>query len=167
MTISLIPHKRSANPVPHSLEIAILFKDFIHYWMGWQVHLDEDPGVISDGKEWQIAIRGPFQATLAVRCNVPLMGALWENQLAFGRDFPTAESALREMAVLFATHLIRTFWKDRFMELEPLIARPTVSREKPSSFQCHTYCSFLLNGEPLELRFWMDPGQTRIHEAAS
>ncbi|HVZ79541.1 MAG TPA: hypothetical protein VHE12_01925 [bacterium] len=144
---------------PHSLELSILFKDFLSYWAGWPVHLDEEGRVAGsrDWKEWQVSFHGSLQGMLTLKTTRRLVGALWEAQSFKGRDFPDAESAFRELAALYATYLAQSLWKDRFLGLDPLMARPVGTVERPSPFQCHTYSRLWMKGEPLEIRCWLDP----------
>lgn len=162
MTISATIVKSTQKTVrlPHSLDLSILFKDFILYWAGWRINLDEDEPYLGTlpTKEWQVSLQGSVRGTLTFRTTDRLLKALWEDQGFKGMDFPDADATLREMAALFATHMVRTFWKGRFLGLTPLMARPAEHGKRPSPFQCHTYCRLWLNGEPLEIRLWLEPG---------
>jgi hypothetical protein len=152
------PNQKNVR-LPHSLDLSILFKDFILYWAGWRINLDEDEPFLGPlpTKEWQVSLHGSVRGVLTFRTTDRLLKTLWEDQSFKGRDFPDAETTFREMAALFTTHMVRTFWKGAFLGLNPLMARPLETGKRPSSFQCHTYSRLSLNGEPLEIRFWSDP----------
>jgi hypothetical protein len=168
-SLSLAPAAPKRPRAPHSLDLAILFKDFIVYWAGWRISLeDEEPlGRKFTWKEWQIALRGSVQGTLTFRTTDAFLRTLWDTQALQGRDFPSAESSFREMAALYATHMVRSLWQGHFLGLDPLMARPLEASARPSPSQCHTYCRLWMNGEPLEIRFWSEPGVRPIEGGLS
>lgn len=159
-SFTLVPAKPKHPRVPHSLDLLILFKDFILYWAGWRISLeDEGPlGRKFAWKEWQVTLRGSVQGVLTFRTTDAFLNTLRDTQALQGRDFMDAESSFREMAALYATHMVRSLWQGHFLGLDPLMARPMAASARPSSSQCHTYCRLWVNQEPLEIRFWSEPG---------
>ena len=159
-SLSLAPTAPKPPRAPHILDLLILFKDFILYWAGWRISLeDEEPlGRKFIWKEWQVTLGGSVQGILTFRTTDAFLRTLRDTQALQGRDFLDAESSFREMAALYATHMGRSLWQGHFLGLGPLMARPIAASVRPSPSQCHTYCRLWMNGEPLEIRFWSEPG---------
>lgn len=159
---------RKAFPtIPHTLELSTLFSDFLSYWSGLESRFLEGSPAQGPADPVELIVRwnGSVNGALVLRASKTLLRKLTMALGEKGQDFHEPMAAFREMATLYATYLAHSLWVDEFFELGPILSRPSSPRDWPSRTQCHAYSALSVDGDLLEIRFWLDPQEIPVAQA--
>ncbi|GEM_PF-2194872 len=152
--------------LPHSLELTVLFREFVQYWTGFRTKIP-DLGVrpsLADPVEYATRWNGSVKGTLVLRSSNRLLeklAAFFQDQ---GASVPSKNALFQEMATLYSIFLVHYAWMDELFELGPILARPSRPALWPPD-QPHAFCAVEVEGEPVEIRLWLDgPRQSRKND---
>ena len=142
-------------PFPHSLELTVLFREFVHYWTGLATAIPESKTrqTLVDPVEYAARWTGSIKGTLVLRASPGFPEKL--AQVFEEKGVNTGgNSLLQEMTALYSIFLVHYTWVDELFELGPILARPSNSSLWPSS-EPHSFCAVEVEGEPVEIRLWI------------
>lgn len=157
--VTLPDSPRGPEPalVPHPVELAALFQQFVRYWSGSECKYR--PGNSSRHLEkpaelyvhWAGSIRGILLLRVP-RVFLEELGDCWSLQKL---NFPSLEELFREMGVLFSVYLMHSLWVDEFFEMGPIITRPSRMPEGPDGGP-RVACALEVDRQPVEIGLWME-----------
>lgn len=148
-----------AAAFPHTFELTVLFREFMAYWTGLKTE-PLDWGRVQPGVkpvEFIVRWNGSAKGSLVVRTSDLLLEKLNGVLLERGLEFPDKSSLFREMATLYTLYLIHSLWMDDFFNLGTVLARPCEPQDRPPMAKSHSFCAIGVEGEPVEIRLWLDP----------
>ena len=148
--------------LPHSLELTVLFREFIRYWTGFQTRIPDSgptpnlPEPIEYATRWNGSVKG----TLVLRASNRLLEKLAAFFQDKGLGVSSRNALFQEMATLYSIFLVHYAWMDELFELGPILARPSRPSLWPA-VEPHAFCAIEVEGEPVEIRLWLDdPGKS-------
>jgi len=105
--------------------------------------------------ERRVRWTGNAGGTVVIRCYEGFLKWLKGNKGYKPLNFGTEKEMLNEIAGLFATYLIKNFWKAERLSISPLEIQPSSSEEWPDR-PAEAAFSVLVEGNPVEIRLWLD-----------
>jgi hypothetical protein len=144
-----------AEPISHIL--ANYFNKFVRYWSrNAEVrYLGEAQDVTVEMPiERCVRWEGNAQGTLVVRCYDDFLKWLRETKGYKPLSFGTGKEILDELAGLYGTYLIHNFWKADLLKIKSLNIQSTSPEKWPDNEPDAAFC-LLVEGHPVEIRFWM------------
>jgi len=162
MTNTLVldpPLIRSSVTVPHTLELTVLFNEFMAYWAGLKTEVMDWGLAQPSSKPVEFIVRwnGSVKGALVIRSSERLMDKLRSALQEKGKDFDSRTAVFQEMVTLYSIFLINSMWMDDLFNLGPLMARPCGAQDRPPMTQSHSFCAIGVEREPVEIRLWLDP----------
>lgn len=165
MTTTLASKTDSPSPTfqfprpPHSLELTVLFREFIHYWTGLKTTIPEmNPSTsLADPIEFATRWNGSVQGTLVLRASGTFLEKLVRIFAEKGGPTANGKSLFQEMVTLYSIFLVHYVCLDELFELGPILARASRPSQWPS-VEPHVLCAVEVGGEPVEIRLWIGSG---------
>ncbi len=144
---------------PRTLELKVLFREFMAYWSRLGTDISDRVPVLPALKPVEFIVRwnGSVKGALTIRCSNRLLDKLMEGFQDRDKDFPNKAALFGEMASLFSLFLIQSIWMDDAFSLGPILARPCEPKDRPPMAESHAFCAVTVDSEPVEIRLWLDP----------
>lgn len=164
---SIKPHFSSAPHdlprLPHPLELTVLFREFIQYWTGFHTRIFEPNSLPNPAEpiEYTTGWNGSVKGTLVLRSSHRFLEKLINFFQENGMNFPMETGLFQEMITLYCIFLLHYAWMDELFELGPILARPSRPTLWPS-VKPRVYCTVEVEGEPVEVRLWLDDSRKPI-----
>ena len=156
-TIAETSRKTSTPQIPCSMDLAKNFHRFVKYWAGADM---EYLGQASDNPmempvELIVRWKGSVSGTLVIRAFADFLQWLPESRAYKPLNLCTGKEIFSEMTTLYTIYLIQQFWLSEDFELGPILPRSSTPTQWPAR-EPHATCGLLVEGNPVEIRLWMD-----------
>ncbi len=148
-----------AAPLPHIL--ANYFAKFVRYWSKQAEVRYLGPAQdipLEMPIERSVRWEGNARGTVVVRCYEGFAKWLKKNKGYKPLNFGTENEMMNEMAGLFSTYLIHNFWESEQLRISPIQIKTSRQEEWPEG-QADAAFSLLVEGHPVEIRFWAENAQ--------
>ncbi len=161
------PTTNRTIPVPHTLELTVLFREFMAYWTGLKTEILDWGKVQSPVTPVELMVhwKGTVKGTLVVRTTQGLLDKLMEVFQEKGVEINGSSALFKEMVTLYAIFLVHYMCADEFLELGPILARPSQPKDWPPLKESHSFCAVGVDHEPVEIRLWIDSAENIASKA--
>jgi len=151
--------------LPHTLELTVLFREFIKYWTGFQTRIPELHSLksLADPIEYATRWNGSVKGTLVLRTSHRFQQKLMNFFQEKGVSVSSGNALFQEMVTLYSIFLIHYAWMNELFELGPILARPSRPALWPA-VEPHAFCAVEAEGELVEIRLWLDGSQEPIEK---
>jgi hypothetical protein len=155
------PAVQPSTVVPHTMELTVLFQEFMAYWAGLKTEYLDWGSVQPSMKPVEYIVRwnGSSKGTLLFRSSDRLVDKLMDRFEKRGKGFPNKTALIQEMVTLYSIFLINSTWMDDTFNLGSILAHPCKPADRPRMAESHVFCAMGVDREPVEIRLWVDqPG---------
>jgi len=155
-TIERLEPFTPAMPISHIM--ANFFQKFIKYWMS-----KSEVKYLGELQEWPVDMpvercvrwNGNARGMVVFRCYEGFVKWLKENKGYKPLNFGSENEMLNEMVGLYCTYVINNFWRPELLKIGPILTKPCTLEEWPTLSPDAAF-SLLVEGNPVEIRLWMD-----------
>src|ERR1700733_4204322 len=135
------PAVQPSTVIPHTMELTVLFREFMAYWAGLKTEFLDWGTVQPSVKSVEYIVRwnGSVKGTLVVRSSERLLDKLMDRFREMDKGFPNKTALLQEMVTLYTVFLINSTWMDEYFNLGPILARPCKPEDRPSMTESHVF----------------------------